>query len=89
MNRYRKFLRPSKKRSAQATKAVNAAGKAPRAQHTKDSDCTVDLETLCCTICGVDHSGECLDCGGRGFHKPECPWMQDEPEQPELNQVAL
>lgn len=40
--------------------------------HTQDSDCSVDPETLSCALCGVDHSGECLDCGGRGFHKPTC-----------------
>lgn len=41
-------------------------------QHDKDSDCTVNEETLCCDGCGVDHSEECPDCGGRGFHKPNC-----------------
>lgn len=42
--------------------------------HSKDSDCIIDPETLCCAICGIDHSDECLDCGGRGFHKPTCEW---------------
>lgn len=41
-------------------------------EHTKDSDCTVNEETLLCDVCGVDHSDECADCGGRGFHKPTC-----------------
>jgi hypothetical protein len=43
------------------------------ANHTQDSDCTIDPETLCCRECGVDHGDECLDCGGRGYHKPACP----------------
>lgn len=42
-------------------------------QHSKDSDCTLHGQTLCCLYCGVDHSEECLDCGGRGFHKGNCP----------------
>lgn len=33
-------------------------------EHVRDSDCTIDPETLCCDVCGVDHSDECLDCGG-------------------------
>ena len=41
--------------------------------HTKDSDCTVNEETGLCDVCGVGHSDECPDCGGRGFHKPVCP----------------
>lgn len=46
--------------------------------HEKDSDCTVSEETLLCEVCGVDHSEECPDCGGRGFHKPVCPIMLKE-----------
>ena len=41
--------------------------------HATDTDCTIDPATDCCTICGVDHSGECPDCHGRGFHRPGCP----------------
>lgn len=41
--------------------------------HSRDEDCTVDPETLCCTVCGVDHSAECLDCGKRGYHASTCP----------------
>lgn len=41
-------------------------------EHTRDEDCTVDRETACCTVCGVDHSDECPDCGGRGFHRHRC-----------------
>lgn len=43
--------------------------------HDRDSDCDVDPKTLCCTICGVDHSGTCPECGGHGFHKPDCKEM--------------
>lgn len=45
--------------------------------HTKDSDCTVDPATLCCTTCGVDHSGQCSQCGGKGYHKETCPMLCD------------
>lgn len=44
--------------------------------HERDSDCTVDEDTLCCKYCGVDHSDECPDCGGRGFHKPICETLE-------------
>lgn len=40
--------------------------------HQQDSDCTVNHETLCCDVCGVDHSEPCPDCGGRGFHDLTC-----------------
>lgn len=40
--------------------------------HTKDSDCTVDPETLLCSVCGVDHSDSCPECSGRGFHAEGC-----------------
>jgi hypothetical protein len=45
--------------------------------HTKDSDCTIDTETLCCNVCGVEHGDVCPDCGGRGFHKPTCAVLID------------
>lgn len=41
--------------------------------HTKDSDCIVNPDTGCCSLCGVDHSAQCPDCQGRGFHNPNCP----------------
>mgnify|MGYP001611742776 CR=1 FL=1 len=41
--------------------------------HTKDEDCTVDLGTHLCSVCGVIHGDPCRDCSGRGFHLPECP----------------
>jgi hypothetical protein len=42
--------------------------------HLCDADCAghIDPETLCCTICGVDHNCECPTCGGHGFHKAGC-----------------
>lgn len=47
----------------------------PRSFHTKDSDCTINPDTLLCDACGVDHSDECPECGGRGFHKDTCVTM--------------
>lgn len=41
-------------------------------EHSQDSDCTIDADTLLCTECGVDHSSECPECGGRGFHRDHC-----------------
>jgi hypothetical protein len=41
--------------------------------HAQDSDCTLDQTTGCCTGCGVQHGDPCTDCGGRGFHKEDCP----------------
>jgi len=43
------------------------------AEHTQDSDCSVDPATDSCRGCGVDHSAKCYLCAGRGFHKPGCP----------------
>ena len=41
--------------------------------HERDEDCSVDLETLTCTECGVYHGGpECLECGGVAFHLAGC-----------------
>ena len=39
--------------------------------HTKDSDCSLD-EHFSCTGCGVQHSEDPCECGGRGFHRPGC-----------------
>jgi len=58
--------------------ASRRARRKSAAEHLQDSDCTVDPETLLCSVCGVDHGGECIDCGGRGFHKPNCPWMEGQ-----------
>lgn len=43
-------------------------------EHTQDSHCDVDPETMLCRECGADHSGSCLACGGHGFHEDRCPW---------------
>src|SRR4051794_265585 len=43
------------------------------ADHVKDSDCTVDPETGLCVGCGVDHSGQCEKCSGKGYHFEGCP----------------
>jgi hypothetical protein len=42
--------------------------------HVSDEDCEghIDPETLCCSVCGVDHNCECPKCGGHGFHKADC-----------------
>lgn len=47
-------------------------------QDEKDSDCTVDPESGLCVECGVDHSGGCFECGGRGFHKSGCSEIEAE-----------
>jgi hypothetical protein len=39
--------------------------------HQQDSDCDVDAYGTC-VLCLVDHTAECPDCGGRGFHQYEC-----------------
>lgn len=56
-------------------------------QHENDVDCTVDPETMLCTVCMVDHSETCPDCEGRGFHRPTCPALLTEVDQSELNQL--
>ena len=43
-------------------------------EHIKDSDCTVDETTGCCSVCGVDHNVDlCPDCSRQGFHNENCP----------------
>lgn len=44
----------------------------PAKPHLQDSDCTVDPNTGCCQDCGVDHSEQCPECQGRGFHRMGC-----------------
>jgi hypothetical protein len=41
--------------------------------HEQDKDCAPYLVDGQCTVCGVSHTNECPSCGGRGFHKPNCP----------------
>lgn len=65
------------------TWAVGAPGSAARLaaekedsrKHYKSSDCAVNPETLCCDLCGVDHSEECIECGHRGYHAETCNLM--------------
>jgi len=45
----------------------------PPKMHEQDSDCAPYLVDDQCTVCGVSHTNQCPECGGRGFHKPECP----------------
>lgn len=40
--------------------------------HTTDTDCTIDPETGCCSLCGVLHGDPCPECGGRGLHIENC-----------------
>jgi hypothetical protein len=41
--------------------------------HTIDAHCAPYIDDSdACTVCGVDHSGQCDACGGRGFHAPGC-----------------
>jgi len=48
--------------------------------HSKDSDCTVDPETGCCTVCGVEHGEPCPECGMRAYHSKDCPVLAEEAE---------
>ncbi len=50
---------------------------AANSEHEQDADCTVDPETNLCVVCGVEHAEPCPDCGGRGFHKPDCPVLRE------------
>lgn len=47
----------------------------PSPIHIQDEDCDVDETTGLCRTCGVGHDEPCVDCGGRGFHRPHCPQM--------------
>lgn len=47
--------------------------------HTLDSQCRVNPETMLCDECGVDHSGDCAECSGRGFHQDGCPLIEARP----------
>ena len=51
------------------------------AEHTRDDDCyvadSIDA-TDTCTICGAYHGDPCPDCGGRGYHEPECNHIDEE-----------
>ncbi len=47
--------------------------RADKPVHTHDSQCTVDPDTACCEVCGVEHGEPCRHCGGSGFHRDDCP----------------
>jgi hypothetical protein len=47
--------------------------------HTTDEHCTVDAELEYCTGCGADHSGSCLVCEGRAFHRDGCVLSDADP----------
>ena len=49
---------------------------ASKVVHEKDEDCTLDPETDECRECGVWHGDPVICCGGRGFHKSDCPDME-------------
>jgi hypothetical protein len=41
------------------------------AQHTQDSDCSLDSNGLC-VVCLAVHGNPCIECGGRGYHRDIC-----------------
>jgi hypothetical protein len=49
------------------------------AEHSQDSDCNVNPETDCCTVCGVMHGAACTVCGQKAYHRPDCNEL-DRPE---------
>ena len=44
----------------------------PDTHHSQDSDCEWSISDNTCTVCGADHSGKCVICGGRAYHKIGC-----------------
>ena len=48
-----------------------------RKQHTKDSDCTVDIRTGTCVVCGVGHDDPCPECNQRAFHLDTCSLIEE------------
>lgn len=54
-------------------------GYEPVPEHEKDEDCAafIDPGTDSCRLCGVDHSGECFFCKGRGFHRDGCELLEE------------
>lgn len=59
------------------TVTLDDAGRWVYAEHHSDADCAgcVDPETDTCSVCGVDHGGQCDLCGGRGYHADDCEIM--------------
>lgn len=60
-----------------ASNALGITGHPPI--HTRDSDCTIDPQTGCCTVCGVEHREPCPDCGHTAFHSAGCWLTRDIP----------
>lgn len=60
-----------------ASDALGIPGRPPI--HTRDSDCTIDPQTGCCTVCGVEHREPCPDCGHTAFHSAGCWLTRDIP----------
>jgi len=56
--------------------------------HAKDSDCNVG-DDGCCTECGVSHTEQCPNCGGRGFHAAPCWHSLPEITDPDTTLVEL
>ena len=49
----------------------------PPKPHACDEDCHPfltgdDRECQECQVCGVTHGDPCAECGGRGYHDPDC-----------------
>lgn len=45
----------------------------PNEMHERDEQCDVDPADDTCRVCGVLHGDPCPTCGGRGFHRAQCP----------------
>lgn len=58
---------------ARAREIQAAEPELPDHGHTQDEDCQVDPNTDLCVVCGVHHWDPCVTCGGRGFHREDCP----------------
>lgn len=48
----------------------------PGSDHVRDEDCTLG-DDLCCIVCGVTHAIPCSKCTGRGFHRDDCPEIEE------------
>ena len=50
-------------------------------EHTSDADCllanSLDTDDTC-RICGAYHGDPCPECGGRGYHQPDCSHVDEE-----------
>jgi|SRR5579872_2978859 len=55
--------------------------------HTKDSDCDVDVYGSC-VLCGVLHGDPCELCGGKGFHTEDCPDSDANIPEPDIDDTV-